>query len=264
MFVTVTPAIPTLFHCPTQADVNVFVTIPDLMSAADKKTQAILHESTYQLDVTGATRITRSWDVTNSSSASSRVINATMAAGDTHTQWVGRGLDITAPNGDSFDFNVPIQSWRSMGTCYIKLPELNQHILWSGPLYLAEPSVSSVQLNPWPGSSVDLTDTSPSPVPDPLEPGTYDWTCFDSSHPSTAVNAQQCPALAVVAANWAGSYGQVAMLLVGTLIAIAAERWFHGMDGGNEDGGGKGPATPGGDADADPADEDDSSVDPEA
>jgi hypothetical protein len=37
----------------------------------------------------------------------------------------------------------------------------------------------------------------------------------------------QCPAVSVVTASWASSYTQVAMLLVGTLIAIAAERWFH-------------------------------------
>jgi hypothetical protein len=85
-----------------------------------------------------------------------------------------------------------------------------------------------VQLSPWRGSSVDLTDTTPQPTADQETQGAFDWTCYDLSGPGIQGSAQ-CPAVSVVTANWASSYTQVAMLLVGTLIAIAAERWFHSM-----------------------------------
>lgn len=42
-------------------------------------------------------------------------------------------------------------------------------------------------------------------------------------------NSRQCPAIALMATGWSASYPQVALLVVGTLIAIAAERWFRAI-----------------------------------
>ena len=74
---------------------------------------------------------------------------------------------------------------------------------------------------------MDLTDTSPLPDYQRMIGGTYDWTCFDlSRHPGAS---GQCRAIAVMATGWSASYPQVVLLVVGALIAIAAEHWFRAI-----------------------------------
>jgi hypothetical protein len=89
----------------------------------------------------------------------------------------------TKIGGDLPDFSFPLQSWRSMGTCYVTIPQVNQDILWASTAYLTQPASPIVSLEPGTGTSVDLADTSPRPDAKALIPGSYGWTCFDYSHP---------------------------------------------------------------------------------
>ena len=81
--------------------------------------------------------------------------------------------------GDGFIFTAPLQSWRSMGTCYIVVPTVDANTEPAG--YSVTPVKATVQLSPWHGSSVDLTDTTPQPTADQVTQGAFDWTCYDFS-----------------------------------------------------------------------------------
>lgn len=225
--VNVNPPAPTLFQCPARVDVSIFLNVAQSANQKDmpqsNKLIADLARSPYTLDVSGVTRVT---DLKRTANGSSRVIYAPASQGGTHTEWHATGFDTTAGLGDILDFSLPLQSWRSMGTCYVTIPQVNQDILWAGTKYFSQPASAMVSLRPETGTSVDLADTSPQPDNQPLVTGTYDWTCFDYSHPRSEGITRQCPAIAVMAAGWSASYPQVTLLVVGALIAIAAERWF--------------------------------------
>jgi len=115
-----------------------------------------------------------------------------------------------------------------MGACYVKIPQVNRDIFWAGPQYPYQPMVATVEV-----AGADRTESFPQPTAS--DTGGYDWTCYDNSNPKVSVKSQ-CPGLTVVAATWAGSYTQMALLLVGALIAIAAERWFHSASHEDEEG----------------------------
>ena len=249
------PGVPTLFHCPSQVQVNVHVSLPFPASpkgiAAYDKDYATLLKSAYFLDVSGDTRIIH---LGPSVAHSSRVSDF-----GSRTFLSGTGLDIgqiptdtAVEGGDSFVFELPLQSARGMGTCYVTTPTVNEQVLGIGIKGLTHLATAAVILHPQFGTSLDVTDTSPQPTAVPDVPGVYDWTCFDYTRASTP---GQCPAVAVVATGWAGSYGQVAMLVVGSLVSIAAERWFHRV-GPDEEG-------KDGDDAADSSDDDNESAQPD-
>jgi hypothetical protein len=214
------PLVPTVFHCPTQVYAEVFI------DDQDQKVQAQLRNARYALTAPGTTAFTPPTSFRDRPTASTFLD----AAGRLNTQIVGGGLQVGDDPaddqfaGDEWVFSAPLQSWRSMGTCYVVIPTFNLNTAPYG--YWVEPAKATVQLSPWKGSAIDLTNTAPQPTADPMTQGAFDWTCYDYTNVEVQGNGQ-CPAVSVVTANWANSYTQVAILLVGTLIAIAAERWFH-------------------------------------
>ena len=194
MTVNVNPSVPTLFQCPAQVDVFISLNVAQPANKKDmpqsNKLIADLARSPYTLDVSGVTRIT---DLKRTANGSSRVIFSPASHGGTHTEWHATGFDTTAGLGDILDFSLPLQSWRSMGTCYVTMPQVNQDILWAGTRYFSQPASALVSLLPKTGTSVDLADTSPQPDNQPLVTGTYDWTCFDYSHPRSGRSAGSVP-----------------------------------------------------------------------
>jgi hypothetical protein len=224
------------------------------------KLLADLKRSPYTLDVSGVTRITDPDPADSVDNGSSRVIYASQSRdGDrAHTEWRATGFNPTPGLSDlvgfshplgSWSFSLPLQSWRSMGTCYVTIPRVNQETSWAGTNYPTQPASATVSLLPG-TTSVDLTNTSPRPADQPVADGTYNWTCFDHSHPGSRGVAPQCPAIAVMTAGWSASYPQVVLLVAGALIAIVAEHWFRDIHSGKP--GGKKAAGHGGEEDADP------------
>jgi hypothetical protein len=209
------PLPPTLFHCPTQVDVEVFV------DDTNQKVQEQLSHAQYTLTSPGTSVIY--WNQENPRDAAT-VSTVPDALGRYSTQILGSGLKVgdnpadDYSMGDEWVFSAPLQSWRSMGTCYVVVPTVNVNGLLS----------ATIQLSPWKGSAVDLTDTTPQPAADQVTPGAFDWTCYDY----TDVEVQgkgQCPAVAVVTASWSNSYTQAALLLIGALLAIIAGGWFDSL-----------------------------------
>jgi hypothetical protein len=221
--VIMVPLAPTLFHCPSQVEVEV------LIEDQDEKVQGQLSQAKYSLNVPGNSVV----QLPDPSTLSTRYTGEARNGAPT-TQLFGSGLDVLAQPpfdltvGGGFIFTAPLQSWRSMGTCYVVIPTVDP-ITDPGPYgYSITPVKATVELWPWQHSSIDLTDTTPQPTADQMTQDAFDWTCKDLSNVTVQGNGQ-CPAVAVVTTNWANSYTQFVMLLVGTLIAIAAERWFHFM-----------------------------------
>jgi hypothetical protein len=218
--VIMTPLAPTLFHCPSQVEIEVL--IDDL----DGDVQTQLSQANYSLTVPGNAVI----QLPDASRLGTRSI-VPARNGSPRTQLIGSGLFVglsLPPDpspADGFIFTAPLQSWRSMGTCYVIIPTIQANT----PLgYSIIPAKATVHLSPWQSSSIDLTDTTPQPTADQETQGAFDWTCYGLPNATVHGNGQ-CPAVSVVTANWASSYTQIATLLIGALIASAAERWFHFM-----------------------------------
>jgi hypothetical protein len=264
MTVNVDPGVPTLFGCPTQVDVLLSLVVERPSKPKDmpqyNKLLADLKRSPYTLDVSGVTRITDPDLADSADNGSSRVIYASQSRdGDSaHTEWRATGFNPTPSLSDlvgsshplgSWSFGLPLQSWRSMGTCYVTIPRVNQETSWAGTNYPTQPASATVSLRPG-TTSVDLTNTSPRPADQPVAGGTYNWTCFDHSHHGSSGVAPQCPAIAVMTVGWSASYPQVVLLVAGALIAIVAERWFRDIHSGKPEG--KKTAGHDGDKDADP------------
>jgi hypothetical protein len=249
--VDVYPGVSTLFGCPTQVHVSLSLIAPQPSNPKDmpryNKLLAGLARSPYTLAVSGVTRIT---DIKKTANGRSQVIYAPASRGGAYTVWDATGFDVDPGRGDVLDFSLPLQSWRSMGTCYVTIPQVRPD--WVDATYpqWPQPASATVGLFPGTGTSVDLTDTSPRPADQPVVRGYYDWTCFDYSHPGSGKVSSQCPAIAVMVAGWSASYPQVALLVVGALIAIAAEHWFRAIH--PEKPGKTKAAGHGGDEDADP------------
>jgi hypothetical protein len=140
------------------------------------------------------------------------------------SEYYGHGLDPTELTGDSFFFREPWQSPRGMGSCYVSLPWDANGVLYNDPTANSVfPASTSVELWPPGGSSVNVTDSYPRPDSSPRPdseagPGAATWDCTFAS--------KRCPASAVIEAGWAGAYGQIVLIVVGALVAIASERWF--------------------------------------
>jgi hypothetical protein len=234
LHVILDPRLPTLFSCPTQVDVEVFI------DDANKMVQEQLSHARYALTAPGTSVIY--WNGANPRGTAT-VSTVLDMVGRPDTQILGAGLHVgndlvdDKSVGDEWVFSVPLQSWRSMGTCYVTVPTVNLNT--SSPYgYSVEPTKAAIQLSPWGGSTVDLTDTTPQPTGDQATPGAFDWTCYDYTSVDVQGNGQ-CPAMSVVTAAWANSYTQVALLLVGALIAIVAEGWFHSLKPDEESGDGE-------------------------
>ena len=227
-FVNVRPDAPTVFQCPSAVYVSVFVTIPTgvVSSRRYNQLQTYLLHSTFVLGVTGATTIT---DDRVGARGVSHVARASVARGGVHTEYTGTGLHIGAPDGDDFSFALPLQHPRGMGSCFVEVPDVNSEpLLDAGPTYFQQPESAQVELSPSPGSSIDTAETAPTPIRDPNDPDSVDWTCYDIPKARYASSSgAPCPALAVINANWASAYDQTALIVVGALVAIAAERWFN-------------------------------------
>jgi len=227
MWVLIQPAAATPFLCPSEVSVLIFFEMLDPLSAQDRKTQAVLLRSSYMLGVTRKTLIT---DSRGSAVGHSRVIDA--PGGGVRTKWVGKALNVSPTGGDEFNFNAPLQSNRSMGTCYVEIPRLQGDIIWRSASHFDQPQAATVELFPELGSKLDLAETPSHPVAEadnPSDPRNFEWNCFDNGSRSGR-RTQHCPALAVVVADWSSPYGQIALIVVGALIAIAAERWLGGRD----------------------------------
>ncbi len=228
LHVILDPLLPTLFGCPAQVDVEVFI------DDANQKAQEQLNRARYALTVPGTSVIY--WNQANPRDTAT-VSTVLDAPGRLSTQILGDGLHVGNDPGndssvnDEWVFSVTLQSWRSMGTCYVTIPTVNKNTSPYG--YSIEPAEATMQLSPWAGSTVDLTDTTPQPTADQATPGAFDWTCYDYTPADIQANGQ-CPAVSVVTAAWANSYAQVALLLVGALIAIVAEGWFRSLEPDDE------------------------------
>ena len=247
MTANVGPGAPTLFGCPTQ--VHVFLSLIAVQPSNPKdmpqylKLLKDLKRAPYTLDVSGVTQINGSHLASAADKAtSSQVIDTPPSrsyvpdSGDgTHTEWRATGFVATTISSptipglfDILDFSLPLQSWRGMGTCYVTIPRVNQEPSWAGKNYPTQPASATVSLLPG-TTSMDLTNTLPRPADQPVAGGTYNWTCFDHSHPGSGGVAPQCPAITVMTAGWSAAYPQVVLLVVGALIAIVAEYWFSAI-----------------------------------
>jgi hypothetical protein len=50
----------------------------------------------------------------------------------TYTEWRAIGFKVTPGLSDILGFSLRLQSWRSMGTCYVMIPRANQEPFWAG------------------------------------------------------------------------------------------------------------------------------------
>jgi hypothetical protein len=221
MFVRVEPQAATPLGCPSSARVHVFVASTGTGKAA-RRTSAMLRRSQYVLEVSGETTITNANEGTD---GVSRVLRGSGVGEDSRTYWAATGLD-TGVLGDSFDFDLPLQSTRSMGTCYLVMPSLQDSN--DGPLpgfdgYYQAPWSGEVSLTPALGAEVDRSRTQPLPLGTDIDPQALRWQCYDTdARPPGLVAA--CPALVVTTTSWSDPYAQVSLILVGALVAIAAEQ----------------------------------------
>jgi hypothetical protein len=215
------PGAPSLFGCPSHVSVYIFV-VASITGRRRHTLTEQLARARYELSVTGATKISDDRSGLSTPFAS-RVIPADRFAEGPHTVYAGHGLDIEAPTGDSFEFNLPLQTPRMMGSCWISVPgvDAGEPIISGG--YFESPGTATVDLQPPLHTDVDVSNTAPRPVRKVDDPGDVTWTCTRGYGQGSG----NCPAVAVVTATWSSAYVQTVLIVVGALAAIAAERWFR-------------------------------------
>jgi hypothetical protein len=208
------PRASTPFGCPRRAHLILSAHLPYPETKATRAAAELLRRSDYLVTVSRRTRIAAS----PGASGTSRVVHDSRGLRATYTVWSGKGFD-AAIAGTDFDFDLPVQTVRETGSCFVVIPELSTSDASSviPPDYFQEPTDRFATLFLPQSSDVDLSRTRPAPEKSLDQQSSLRWNC-------TSGSSDGCPAVAVVVANWSDPYKQVALILVGALIAIAAEQ----------------------------------------
>jgi hypothetical protein len=118
---------------------------------------------------------------------------------------------------------------RTVGSCYVPLPALTRASVFIR-YALEDPRLTAANVYVPARGVVDLDDRdqllvrdATYPPPHSADAGGARWLCDSASAPREPGVTEDCKGVGVIEAQWRRPFEQIAMLLVGALVALAAE-----------------------------------------